>query len=191
MRNFILKHEKRILRLLEILPGFVSWNLILFPYWGILIIPNVVAYFVLFFNIYWFYQSLQIAVTVIISHLRVQASMQFDWMGDIKSFPDWKKVRHVIIIPTYKEPLHILERTFQSLADQDLPLKQLIVVLAMEKKEPEADRIPKINVLRKKFGKLFGQLIFTVHELTPGEVAGKASNERYAAIWVKKIEILL
>lgn len=186
MRNFILKHEKRILRLLEILPGFVSWNLILFPYWGILIIPNVVAYFVLFFNIYWFYQSLQIAVTVIISHLRVQASMQFDWIGDIKSFPDWKKVRHVIIIPTYKEPLHILERTFQSLADQDLPLKQLIVVLAMEKKEPEADRIPKINVLRKKFGKLFGQLIFTVHELTPGEVAGKASNERYAAIWVKK-----
>ncbi len=186
MRKFILKHEKGILRALEILPGFVSWNLILFPYWGILVIPTAVAYFVLFFNIYWFYQSLQIAITVIVSHLRVQASMQFDWMGDIKSFPDWKKVRHVVIIPTYKEPLYILERTFQSLADQDLPLKQLIVVLAMEKKEPEEDRNPKIDALKKKFGKLFGELIFTVHELTPGEVAGKASNERYAAIWIKK-----
>lgn len=186
MRKFILKHEKGILRALEILPGFVSWNLILFPYWGILVIPTAVAYFVLFFNIYWFYQSLQIAITVIVSHLRVQASMQFDWMGDIKSFPDWKKVRHVVIIPTYKEPLYILERTFQSLADQDLPLKQLIVVLAMEKKEPQEDRVPKIDALKNKFGKLFGELIFTVHELTPGEVAGKASNERYAAIWIKK-----
>lgn len=186
MRKFILKHEKGILRALEILPGFVSWNLILFPYWGILVIPTAVAYFVLFFNIYWFYQSLQIAITVIVSHLRVQASMQFDWMGDVKSFPDWKKVRHVVIIPTYKEPLYILERTFQSLADQDLPLKQLIVVLAMEKKEAQEDRVPKIDALKKKFGKLFGELIFTVHELTPGEIAGKASNERYAAIWVKK-----
>ncbi len=186
MRKFILKHEKGILRLLEILPGFVSWNLILFPYWGILVIPTAVAYFVLFFNIYWFYQSLQIAITVIVSHLRVQASMQFDWMGDVKSFPDWKKVRHVVIIPTYKEPLYILERTLQSLADQDVPLKQLVVVLGMEKKEPEEDRNSKIEALKKKFGKLFGELLFTVHELTPGEVAGKASNERYAAIWVKK-----
>ncbi len=186
MRNYILKHEKGILRALEILPGFVSWNLILFPYWGILVIPNAVAYFVLFFNIYWFYQSLQIAFTVIISHLRVQASMNFDWVGDIRAFPDWEKVKHVVIIPTYKEPIHILERTLQSLADQDLPLKQLIVVMAMEKKEPEQDRLPKVKILKEKFGKLFGNLSFTVHELVPGEVAGKASNERFAAIWVKE-----
>ncbi|HEX6976918.1 MAG TPA: glycosyltransferase family 2 protein [Patescibacteria group bacterium] len=186
IRNFILKHEKGVLRFLEILPGFVSWNLILFPYWGILVIPNAVAYFVLFFNIYWFYQSLQIAITVVISHIRVQASMNFDWVGDIKAFPDWEKVRHVVIIPTYKEPIHILERTLKSLASQDLPLKQLIVVMAMEKKEPEESRLPKVKILKEKFGKLFGNLVVTVHELVPGEVAGKASNERFAAIWVKE-----
>jgi len=55
MRDFIIKHEKGILRILQILPGFVSWNLILFPYWGIFVIPVFVAYFILFFNIYWFY----------------------------------------------------------------------------------------------------------------------------------------
>jgi len=54
--------EKLVQRFLEILPGFISWNLILFPYWGIILIPNAVAYFILAYNIYWFYQSLQIAI---------------------------------------------------------------------------------------------------------------------------------
>jgi cellulose synthase/poly-beta-1,6-N-acetylglucosamine synthase-like glycosyltransferase len=186
MRKFILKHERGILRALEILPGFVSWNLILFPYWGILVIPVVVAYFILFFNIYWFYQSLQIAVSSIISHTRIQAAKVYDWMGDVRGFPDWEKVQHVVIIPTYKEPIHILERTFQSLADQEFPTKRIIPVLAMEGKEPRQEREEKINYLKEKFKGVFGEIFVTVHELEMGEVTGKASNERFAAIWVEK-----
>ncbi|KKP31171.1 MAG: hypothetical protein UR21_C0014G0001, partial [Candidatus Woesebacteria bacterium GW2011_GWC2_31_9] len=128
MRKYILRHEKGVLRALEILPGFFSWNVILFPYWGILVIPNVVAYFILLFNIYWFYQSFLIAITSIISHIRIQASIDYDWMEDLKSFPDWKEVNHVIIIPTYKEPLHILERTINSLINQTFPTKQISVI---------------------------------------------------------------
>jgi cellulose synthase/poly-beta-1,6-N-acetylglucosamine synthase-like glycosyltransferase len=112
--------------------------------------------------------------------------MNFDWANDIKSFPDWNKVRHVVIVPTYKEPVYILERTLASLAAQDLPLKQLVVVLAMEKKEPEEERAPKVKVLTEKFGKSFGNFIITVHELVAGEVVGKSSNEKYAAVWIKK-----
>lgn len=186
IRNYILKHEQKIQRLLEILPGFVSWNIIFFPYWGIFVIPNVVAYFVLAYNIYWFYQSFQIAISATVAHLRVQSSMIYDWVGDLKAFPDWMKVRNVVIITTYKEPLHILTRTFDSLAAQTLPLKQLIIVLATEKKEPEEERLEKIKVLKEKYGHLFGHFFITVHELVPGEIVGKSSNERYAAIWVKK-----
>ena len=186
MRNFIIRHEKGILRALEILPGFVSWNLILLPYWGIFVIPTFVAYFILFFNIYWFYQSLQIAISSIISHTRIQAAKIYDWMGDVRGFPDWQKVRHVVIIPTYKEPLHILERTLNSLASQELPTNQIIPVLAMEANEPEADRNTKWKVLNEKYGKVFGELFMTVHQLEVGEVTGKASNEKFAAVWVKK-----
>jgi cellulose synthase/poly-beta-1,6-N-acetylglucosamine synthase-like glycosyltransferase len=186
MRNFITKHDRVIHRLLEILPGFFSWNVILFPYWGIFVIPTTVAYFILLFNIYWFYQSLQIAITAIISHLRIQASMNYDWMGDLKSFPDWKKVYHVVIIPTYKEPDYILERTLNSLARQTLPTKQISVVLAMEKKELKEDRRKKVEFLKKKFAGVFAHLFVTVHELSPGEVVGKASNEKHAGEWVKR-----
>ncbi|OGM20712.1 hypothetical protein A2714_03450 [Candidatus Woesebacteria bacterium RIFCSPHIGHO2_01_FULL_38_9] len=185
MKSFILRHEKRILRLLEILPGLVSWNLILFPYWGIFVIPEVVAYFVLAFNIYWFYQSLTIAITATVSHMRIQASINYDWIGDLKSFLDWEKVRHIVIIPTYKEPVYILERTINSLVNQTLPLKQIYVVLATEKREPEETRLPKVKYLKQKFGRMFAGFYSTVHELTPNETIGKHSNQRFAAIWIK------
>ena len=186
VRLFIIKHDKKIYRLLEILPGFVSWNIILFPYWGIFIIPDVVAYFILAYNIYWFYQSLTIAITATLSHWRIQASMVYDWVEDLKSFPDWKQVHNVIIVTTYKEPLHILRRTFNSIAKQALPLDQISVCLAMEKKEAEEDRQVKVKALKKEFGKKFANLFITVHELIPGEAVGKASNERFAAIWIKE-----
>src|SRR3972149_3897977 len=186
MRNFLIKHDKLFTRSLEILPGFFSWSIILFPYWGIFVVPNLVAYFVLAFNIYWLYQSFQIAASGIFSHLKIQASINYNWLKDLKSFPDWKRVHHVVIVPTYKEPLHILDRTFNSLAAQDLPRKQITVVLAMEAKEPEEDRQSKSKALNEKFGKIFGNLFVTVHTLSAGEVVGKASNERHAGIWVKK-----
>ena len=186
MRKFIIQHEKGVLRALEILPGLVSWNLILLPYWGIFVFPVFVAYFILFFNIYWFYQSLQIAIASIVSHLKIQAAKIYDWMGDVRGFPDWEKVRHVVIIPTYKEPIHILERTLNSLASQDFPTKQIIRVLAMEGKETRESRNEKWKILNDKYGRVFGHLYQTVHELEHGEVAGKSSNERFAAIWIKE-----
>ena len=189
MRRFITKHEKGLLRALEILPGFASWNIILFPYWGIFVIPNVVAYFVLAFNIYWFYQSLTIALSATLSHLKIQASINYDWIGDLKNFPDWQRVHHVVIIPTYKEPLYILERTIKSLAEQTLPPRQISVVLAMESSEPRQERQEKVAALKKTFGGTFKYFCITVHELVPGEVRGKASNERHAGMWFKK-EIL-
>ena len=90
LRRFIENHERGVQRFLEILPGFISWNLILFPYWGIFVIPSAVAYFILAYNIYWFYQSLQIAVTGIIAHIRIQASMHNDWIADLKK--NYKKM---------------------------------------------------------------------------------------------------
>jgi cellulose synthase/poly-beta-1,6-N-acetylglucosamine synthase-like glycosyltransferase len=186
LRKFILNHERGVQRFLEILPGFVSWNLILFPYWGIMLIPNAVAYFILTYNIYWFYQSFQIAITGIISHLRIQASMQYDWVKDLKKIKNWEKVQHFVIIPTYKEPIHILERTFESLAGQTIPKKHLNIIFAMEKKEDEAQRLEKVKILKKKYSSSFANLFVTVHELVPGEIAGKSSNEKHAAIWVKE-----
>lgn len=187
IRNFVMNNEDRVHRALEILPGFFSWNLILFPYWGILVIPEIVAYFILAFNIYWFYQSFQIAIGAFISHLRIRAAENYDWVKDLKTFPDWEKVHHVVIIPTYKEPLYVLEETLDSIKNQTLSGKLITIILATEKKEERTEREKKAKALKEKYEKSFKNFIVTVHELTGNEVAGKSSNEKYAAIKAKEI----
>ena len=62
----------------------------------------------------------------------------------------------------------------------------ITVILAMEGKEVIQDRDAKWNMLTEKFGDRFGNLLRTDHNLVLGEVTGKASNERYAAVWFRK-----
>lgn len=181
-----IKTDRLIVRILEIVPGFVSWNLILFPYWGIVLIPQVVAYFILIFNVYWFYQSASIAVATIVAHYKMQAAKRYNWTEALANEKRAKKVSHCIIIPTYKEPLKTLERTINSLKEQSLNPKQIYVVLAMETKEPKEDRELKVESLKKTFKGVFADFFVTVHTLVPGEIVGKSSNERYSALEFKK-----
>ena len=72
---------------LEILPGVISWALITFPVWGSLLIPNgviYVAYFILIFDVYWLYKSIRLAVTAVISHIKIKASEDVDWLSEVK-----------------------------------------------------------------------------------------------------------
>lgn len=185
LKQFILKHERPVHRALEILPGFVAWNLILFPVWGAFVFPIAVAYFVLAFNVFWFYKSISIAITSSISYLRIQAAQKMNWLNEVKQLDNWERVQHLVVIPTYKEPLHTLRRTLSALANQTLPTKQITAVIAFEFKEEESERNAKQEQLTKEFGKQLN-LIFTVHQLAAGEIVGKSSNERYAAIQAKE-----
>lgn len=185
VRKFVIRHERRIHRFLEILPGLVAWNLILFPVWGAFVFPIGVAYFVLAFNVFWFYKSVSIAITSSISYLRIQAAQKMDWLSEVKKLPNWSRVRHLIIIPTYKEPMHTLQRTLNALAVQTYPTKYITAVIAFELKEAEEDRNLKQKLLSKEFDDRIN-LIFTVHTLAPGEIVGKSSNERHAAIQAKQ-----
>lgn len=180
--------EKQITRALEILPGLVSWNLILFPIWGAFVWPVGVAYFVLLFNVFWLYKSSGIAFFSTISHFRIKASENYNWMGQVKNYNNWHKLRHIVIIPTYKEPLHTLERTLGALANQTFPTKKITAVIAFEARENEQDRELKLKSLKQKYADKL-DLLFTVHTLKEGEIVGKSSNERHAGIEAKKIVV--
>src|SRR3989338_4328572 len=95
--QWIKHHPVRSQRFLEILPGIFSWSLIIFPLWGSFIFPTVVAYYIITFNVYWMWRSFTVSTLAIFAHFRLAASQKFDWLGDLKQFPDWKKVRHLVI----------------------------------------------------------------------------------------------
>ena len=182
---FLYKNKKKIIRLLDILPGAVSWSLILFPIWGSFAIPVIVAYYIIAFDVYWLYRSLSIAILAFIAHYKVRAYQRFDWMGDVKTFPDWQRVWHVVIIPTYTEPLHTIRKSLKGLTNQTFPAKKICVVLSFEKRERKAGR-DKAAVLKKEFAGKFGFFYTTFHPDIKGEVKGKSSNTSWAAKYVKK-----
>ncbi|KKR50817.1 MAG: hypothetical protein UT84_C0006G0019 [Candidatus Curtissbacteria bacterium GW2011_GWA1_40_16] len=185
VKDFVEKYDKQVHRFLEILPGTFSWTLILFPLWGSFWIPHYVAYYIILFDIFWFYKSGALAVSSIISHLKLRASEKYDWLGDAKKLKGYKKIHHLVIVPTYKEPLHTLVRGVDSLVKQDFDRKQISVVLAFEDREGK-DAREKAKVLSAKYKKYFANLIVTFHPDIAREVKGKSSNQAYAVKIAKK-----
>jgi len=89
-------------------------------------------------------------------------------------------VHHVVLIPNYKEPLGILQRTLNRLAQQEEAQRHLTVVLAMEEREAEASA--KARVLQRDFAHRFANFIVTFHPHDlPGEIPGKGANQAWAA----------
>lgn len=185
IREFVQKYDTQVHRFLEILPGTFSWTLILFPVWGSFWIPHYVAYYIILFDIFWFYKSGALAVSSVISHLKLRASEKYDWLGDAKKLKDYKKIHHLVIVPTYKEPLHTLIRGTDSLAKQDFNRKQISVVLAFEDREGK-DAREKAKILTNKYKKVFANLIVTYHPDIAHEVKGKSSNQAYAVKIAKR-----
>lgn len=188
VKNWVRRHPVKSQRLLEILPGFISWSLILFPFWGSFIIPEFVAYYVIAFSVYWLYRSVTLAVLSIVADFKIKASSKNDWLHDVQQLPDWQKVQHIIIIPTYKEPIHTLERTLNHLSEQTFPRKNLHVMLSFEEREGEAAK-EKADHLKKKYSKTFGHLWTTMHPDIAGEVKGKSSNTSWGAKQAKELLI--
>ncbi len=178
MRRLFSRYPARTQRFLEILiPGF-SWFLITLPLWLSFWHPALVAYLIITFDVYWFYKSFTLSLHAIQGFVTMNAHVKIDWLSLAQPLPHFDEVYHVIIIPEYHEPIHILERTLTNLVKQDFPKKRIIVVLATEKKDPDAETTAK--TLTDSFAHHFGHFLVTSHKLTPEEVAGKSSNMAWA-----------
>lgn len=186
------KNTKRY-RFYEMIPGVFAWFVILFPIWGSFLLPRVVAYFVLAFLVYWLYKSFKSATLAVLGYFKIQKAKNTNWLGKFKedfraSWLRYQDINHVVIISSYKEPLEIIEMAFSSLASQiDLNLKKIHVILAQEARAGEENNQKTINYFQKKYKSVFGSLTFTEHPSNlPGEIAGKHTNEAWAAKYFKK-----
>src|SRR3989344_9349721 len=134
-QNVFTRYPIKTKRMLEILPGAVSWMLILFPIWGSFFIPFVVAYFILFFDVYWFYKSFNLVITAFIASRKIKKAEKENWLDKARKCANFDKMRHVAIIPNYKENLNKLKESISSIAHQTFPAKRIYIVLAMEERE--------------------------------------------------------
>lgn len=166
-------------RPLEVGIALVSLALLTSPIWGTLLSPPLFALFVLIFSLYWLHSSLRFAFYSIVGYARLRSTTRRDWASALRSRPGAGRIRHLVIIPTYREPAAVLAATLDHLAAQDFPLDRLVVVLAFE--ERDAGAPDRWAALEPSYRGRFGHFWATFHPEIPGEIKGKASNEAWAA----------
>lgn len=174
-------------RLLEIAPGLVVWLTLLLALLLALLAPLWAIIFILVFDVFWFIRVGYVMLYVLFAFRQYRRAQKESWPTKLEEFSDWRKVLHIVMLPTYKEPLVVLEGTFAALARSQYPLDRLWVVLATEERDAERARA-NAAALQAKYGQTFGRLLVMEHpDGMAGEIASKGANIAYAGRQLKTI----
>lgn len=173
-------------RMWNLLPIALSVGIASSLVWGPLTAPQVLAVSIVAFFGYWLIRSYSVVVACIVGLRRIKRWEATNWMAKycewLPGHPEarpWESPRHMVIVPNYKESEESLSRTIDSLVAQGVA-SQLVVVLAMEAREPAARA--KAARLLMRYRQCFGDMFATYHPLgLPNETPGKGSNEAWAA----------
>ncbi len=170
---------------IESLPAFISWTILTSPFWAAFLAPTAIAFFIILFDIYFLWKASLLGINSVRGYLNIKKVSSKFWLKIMrKEKLDYSKIRHIIFIPTYKEPEDILDRTLNFLSEQEFPTKQVSVVLATEQREKGA--LEKAISLQKRYLRHFENFWITSHPLKEGEIAGKSSNLAFAGKAAKK-----
>lgn len=169
-------------RFFEMIPGILTWaTLILIPIlsWRA---PVFAAFFIIAFDTYWLLKTIYLSFHLRATFNRMREYTQTDWLASLRAGGGkWEEVYHLVIFPMYHEPLSVVRESFVRLAATQYPKHRFIVVLALEERAGnEAQETAR--AIEREFGDTFHALITTTHPANvPGELAGKGSNEAWAA----------
>jgi hypothetical protein len=171
--------DRRLYRFLEIFPGAFSWITLI----GVLALSNfapfVAAYFIIAFAIYWVLKTAFLSYHLRYNWRRLRHHLSLDWGAMINRF-EFGHLKHLVVLPFYKEPESIINQTLASLANVRYDTKNIIIVLATEERAGvSAQEIA--QKMEAAWGETFGGFLVTTHPgNVPGEMAGKGSNATYA-----------
>ncbi len=181
--------DRILYRSLEILPAALAWGTLLSCIIFSFVKPVSVAIFIIAFDLHWLLRVSYLCVHQVASYFRMKHHLRMDWFSKCQNFQgdkNWNEFYHLIILPTYKEELEVLETTFKALVDSDYPQKKMIVVLGVEERDRE-NGLKNARALEEKFSNQFYKFMVTVHPADiVGELAGKGSNETWAGREVQK-----
>lgn len=170
--------SKSFHRLLNITIPALSWFLITLPLWLSPFHPAVVAYFIIAFDLYFFYKSTTTAYRAVLSYKEILFHNEIQYFKKVGKIKKVEEISHFVVIPNFKEPLHKLDTTISAITKNDFPYKNIYLVLAFEEREKEAEN--KAKTLTEKYKKYFKGILYSYHPLTINEEPGKASNQTYA-----------
>ncbi len=180
-REFVLKHENGFERFLEILPGAMTWLALTSPVWLSFTLPFAVAYLILIADVYWLLNALKIGALIIIGYRKMDWAKNQNWLIKMKEdYPDeLSKYYHLILIPTYKEALYILQPTFTAIINSNYPKDKIILAIGFEERDNK-EKIEETKNYLKTIEKKVEAIFTTIHPYgLEGEVPGQGSNKNW------------
>jgi cellulose synthase/poly-beta-1,6-N-acetylglucosamine synthase-like glycosyltransferase len=196
-------------RFFEILPGALSYLVLLMPLILSFISVTAAAFFILAYIIIYVTRGMAYAIRVLAGYRTMRQHEKLNWRGlvnDVQATapsdqaivrPKWHyenllqlqnrstvikpdELYQAVIVALYKESLEVLEPTIEAIAKTDYDPKKIIVVLAYEERGGEhAAEIA--HKMLAKYQTDFHHMITVKHPKDiPGEVIGKGGNITFA-----------
>jgi len=170
-------------RFLEIIPGALSWGIIIFLIILAVVNPVFCAVIVIIFDFYWIIRTGYLTTLLVMAHRKLYMYKDRSWLGRCLS----NDLYHLVIFPVYKEGLDILRPSLRSIQQCNYPKDRIILVLALEERNPESRNIA--AALEAEFKQDFFAYLSTFHpDSIPGEKRTKGANATWAA---KQAKILI
>ena len=195
--DLIEKSERRIYRLFEILPGFLSWATLALVFFLSFAQPVAIALFIIVFDVYWLIRVVYMTLHFRVAFGHVRRNMKINWLEKLEqlspaeySLPvigSWQEIFHLIILPTYKEGTEVIGAALNGLAGANYPKSKMIVVLTQEERAGREFNEEVARSINARFQNEFFKLLIVQHpsDIT-GELAGKGANIAWAGKHAKR-----
>ncbi|MDB5184273.1 MAG: conserved rane protein of unknown function [Candidatus Saccharibacteria bacterium] len=203
------KDRKGHYRFFEILPGALSYTVLLLPVILSLINIKVAVWAILAYLLMFFVRSMGYSFRSIAGYRTHRQQMKLNWAGLLADLeagqrvggdivrPKWhdanlqrvagyphiirpSQLLHAVIIATVNESREVLEPTIQSVLASEYDPKQMLLIIAYEGRAGQVAE-DRVMELIAVYGKHFKHAMAIKHPAKmPGEVIGKGGNVTYA-----------
>lgn len=185
---------RALYRALEILPGTLAWVTIAGIFTASRFVPVWASLFIIAFDIYWLFKTAFLSLHLRAGYGKMRRHMDIDWLAKLRGLEigdkglgisDWRGIYHLIILPFYKEPYEVLRQGLEAIKNNTYPKEKMIIVLGAEGRAGE-EACAKAERLKAEYQPSFFKFLVSIHpDGLAGEMAGKGSNETFAARKVK------
>ncbi len=182
------KGISKLKRSLEIIPGSVSWGIIVFFILLAIFNPVICAILIIIFDFYWIIRTVYLTTLLVLAHRKLSQQKDRNWLEACNAQSknrDYHDLLHLVIFPVYKEGPEVLRPSLEALKSSHYPKERIIIVLALEERNPKA--YDNARILESEFKTHFFDFLSTFHpDGIPGEQRTKGANATWAAKQAKE-----
>src|SRR3989338_9106886 len=181
--------DRKLYRLLEILPGFSAWLtfilIVALSFWT----PFFVALFIIAFDVYWLIKTVYLSLHLRVAYNKLRENSKINWLErlenlqpttyNLQPFKSWQDIYQIIFLPLFKEGYEVVSASLEGLLKTNYPKSKMVIVLCWEERGGDDTRLV-AEAIENKYKNEFLEFLSITHPAgLLGEIPGKGSNTSF------------